>query len=61
MPNKTASPDDIRALSSAFQQSRILLTAADLDLFTHLGRATRSAGGIIPRLSRRTNAPWTGF
>ncbi|MEF2145695.1 MAG: methyltransferase [Desulfovibrionaceae bacterium] len=48
MPNKTASPDDIRALSSAFQQSRILLTAADLDLFTHLGRATRSAAELSP-------------
>jgi predicted O-methyltransferase YrrM len=52
MPDHTpATADDIRALASAFQRSRVLLTAADLDLFTHLGREWRRASDLAPRLT----------
>lgn len=33
-PNTPMTPDDIRKIASAFQQSRILLTAVELDVFT---------------------------
>ncbi|MEW6702433.1 MAG: methyltransferase [Bacteroidota bacterium] len=37
-PNEYLKPDEIRALANSFQQSRILLTAIELDLFTILDK-----------------------
>ncbi len=33
---KISTPDDIHRIATAFQQSRVLLTAVELDLFTAL-------------------------
>ncbi|MGE4293010.1 MAG: methyltransferase [Desulfovibrio sp.] len=50
MPAHIASQEEIRALTSAFQKSRVLLTAADLDLFTHLGRAWHRPDELAPAI-----------
>ena len=44
------SPEPIGALASAFQRSRILLTAYELDLFTALGEERRSAAEVAQAL-----------
>ena len=44
----TTSPQDILALSRGFMESRILLTAAELDLFTHL-KTSMSARDLAQR------------
>ena len=41
-----APPDAIAGLSRAFMESRVLLTAAELDLFTELARAPRDAAAL---------------
>ncbi len=40
------SPDPVVRQSRAFMESRVLLTAAELDLFTELAREPRSAAGL---------------
>ncbi|MFC1558944.1 methyltransferase dimerization domain-containing protein, partial [candidate division KSB1 bacterium] len=42
--------DDIRAMASAFQKSRILLTAYELDLFTVLGEESKSSTDVAELL-----------
>ena len=44
------SPDALLALSRGFQESRVLLTAAELDLFTLLSKEAMTAGAIAGRL-----------
>ena len=43
---ETVSPNSIREIASAFQESRVLLTAFELDLFTALGEESRSASEV---------------
>ena len=42
------SPQDILAMSRGFMETRILLTAAELDLFTHL-KTSLSASDLAQR------------
>jgi len=42
-------PDTLLALARGFQESRVLLTGAELDLFTLLSRETLTAGEIAAR------------
>ena len=35
---KISTPDDIHRIATAFQQSRVLLTAVELGVFTALGK-----------------------
>lgn len=42
--------EDIREVASAFQKSRVLLTAYDLRLFTHMGRKARNAENLAARM-----------
>ena len=44
------SPNNIREMASAFQGSRVLLTAYELDLFTALGEESRSASEVARTL-----------
>ena len=46
----TARPESILALARSFRESRVLLTAAQLDLFTCLGRTSRTAGEVTAHL-----------
>jgi SAM-dependent methyltransferase len=50
------SPDSIREMASAFQNSRILLTAYELELFTVLGEASRPARGVAQTLGTEERA-----
>ncbi len=43
-------PDELLALARGFQESRVLLTGAELDLFTLLARESLPAGEIAGRL-----------
>ncbi len=43
-------PDSLLMLSRAFQESRVLLTGAELNLFTPLSKEALSAGAIASRL-----------
>ncbi|MBF0481352.1 MAG: methyltransferase domain-containing protein [Desulfovibrionaceae bacterium] len=46
-PDRDASPEDrILAMARAFQASRVLLTAHELDVFTLLSRGAKSAGDV---------------
>ncbi len=44
------SPDSLLALARGFQESRVLLTGAELDLFTLLARESLDAGALAVRL-----------
>jgi SAM-dependent methyltransferase len=43
-------PESLLALSRAFQESRVLLTGAELNVFTHLSREALTAGALAARL-----------
>ena len=43
-------PESLLALSRAFQESRVLLTGAELDVFTLLSKEALTAGTIAARL-----------
>ncbi len=43
--------EDIMAIARAFMRSRIILTAAELDLFTHIQQGVASAGALSERLN----------
>ena len=43
-------PQEIRAMVTAFQRSRIILTAFELDIFTFLGEGSHSAAAIAEEL-----------
>ena len=56
-PAKDAlSRDDIREMASAFQRSRILLTAYELDLFTVLGEESKSSIEVAKALGTEKRA-----
>jgi SAM-dependent methyltransferase len=50
------SPDSLLALSRGFQESRVLLTGAELDLFTLLSKETLTAEAIASRLTADVRA-----
>lgn len=45
-----STPEDIHRIATAFQQSRVLLTAVELDLFTAIGNKSLSSDNIAARL-----------
>jgi 2-polyprenyl-3-methyl-5-hydroxy-6-metoxy-1,4-benzoquinol methylase len=48
--------DEIREVAYAFQKSRILLTAYELDLFTVLGKAPKTSGEVARAIGADTHA-----
>jgi len=50
------SPESLLALSRAFQESRVLLTGAELDLFTLLSREALTADAVASRLGADARA-----
>lgn len=51
-----ASPQAITEMARRFQESRVLLTAAELDLFTHLAGQRRSAAELAQAIGADTRA-----
>ncbi|MBI1938704.1 MAG: acetylserotonin O-methyltransferase [Ignavibacteriales bacterium] len=49
-------PDQIRSLAASFQQSRVLLTAVELDLFTQLGRQLLTSSEAANKLGTDEHA-----
>ena len=49
-------PDQIRSLAASFQQSRVLLTAVELDLFTQLGRQLLTSSEVANKLGTDEHA-----
>jgi 2-polyprenyl-3-methyl-5-hydroxy-6-metoxy-1,4-benzoquinol methylase len=49
--NEYLKPESIRTLANSFQQSRILLTAVELDVFTILDRHMLTAGQVAQQIS----------
>ncbi len=50
-PNQFLKPDDIRALANSFQQSRILLTAIELDIFTVLDKHMLHSNEVAEKIN----------
>jgi SAM-dependent methyltransferase len=50
-PNQYLKPDEIRALANSFQQSRIILTAIELDLFTILDKQMLHSKDVAEKMS----------
>ncbi len=47
---KISTPEDIHRIATAFQQSRILLTAVELGIFTALGKNSLTSGKVAKKL-----------
>ncbi|RPH52929.1 MAG: methyltransferase domain-containing protein [Desulfobacteraceae bacterium] len=45
-----STPEDIQRIATAFQQSRVLLTAVELDLFTAIGNKSLSSENIASKI-----------
>ena len=55
-PNEYFKPEEIRALANSFQQSRILLTAIELDLFSLLDKKILSSSDISEKIKTDARA-----
>ncbi len=53
---KISTPEDIHRIATAFQQSRILLTAVELDLFTVIGDKSLASENIAAKLGTGNRA-----
>ena len=51
-----STPEDIHRIATAFQQSRILLTAVELDLFTAIGNKSLASENIAAKLGTGNRA-----
>ncbi|MCL4549333.1 MAG: hypothetical protein M1495_12280 [Bacteroidetes bacterium] len=49
-PNEYLKPEEIRALANSFQQSRILLTAVELDLFSLLDKKILGSAEVAEKI-----------
>ena len=54
--NEYLKPEEIRALANSFQQSRILLTAVELDLFTMLDKQMLTAFEVAQKIKTNERA-----
>ena len=55
-PNEYFKPEEIRALANSFQQSRILLTAIELDLFSLLDKKVLSSSNVAEKIKTDARA-----
>ncbi|MFO7665390.1 MAG: methyltransferase [Desulfobacterales bacterium] len=53
---KISTPDDIHRIASAFQQSRVLLTAVELGVFTALGKNSFTSGKVAEKTGTNKRA-----
>lgn len=55
-PNEYLKPEEIRALANSFQQSRILLTAVELDIFSVLDKKILSSTDVAEKIKTDSHA-----
>jgi len=55
-PDRSLTPDRIMEMVRAFQRSRVLLTAYELELFTVLGNESKSSAGVAGALGTEQRA-----